>query len=222
MRSSTGPMAESSKSAEDVETKTVSTKRTERQRYYDQKREAILADPDLGKLSDDELSDRYGVSGGFVRKIRRLVGTESTIKRLITWTPDIDALLGVITDAEIGRMFNIPKQSVWGRRTRKGIPPVVPPGQQARQTQISVDVYPLHYPRSEGLRNEIKQIKQDRIAERLACGWLDYAAYGRLLSNRHHLWAISLRRAALDRDVVYLPRLSWSMVVRIQSMGDDH
>jgi len=206
MRSSDGLMAESSGSVRHAEERRHSGKRTAKRRSdharYDQIRARVLADPELGKIGDKKIAKKHGVSETFVTKSRKDAGIESFAKKEILWTPEIEALLGVIPDTEIGRRFGIPKQTVCGRRTRAGIPPFMPPGRKRVAPLDTAQIFPLHYPRSKELRDGINEIKQQEITERMGLGW-DVSACERIRHNRNYLWSARLRRAAIHSDGSY-------------------
>ena len=137
------------------------------------------------------------------------------------WTPEILEMFGVLPDLEISRRTGIPKQTIWGKRTRMNIPAVLPPGRPVTNnkptTAISSSV--LNYARSKELSDEVKHIRKNRIDERLALNW-DVAAHARLLHHRHYLWVRRVLPAAPDRPDFYADWLRRRLVRRVVGMGD--
>lgn len=98
---------------------------------YDLKREQISKDPDLGKITDVEMGERYGVSKTFVCKIRNRLGVDFEWKRNSgrPKSPRRDkvikhkSLLGVYSDYSISRHLEVNKETVRRVRLEMGLSP---------------------------------------------------------------------------------------------------
>ena len=102
-------------------------------------REAILSDPDLGRILDRDLARRHGVSRGYVQQIRtgrahsrenadpRLDRDAHPLARAAIAATDLqrrimlDAELGVLPDATLAERYGCSHQIVWRCRRRAGL-----------------------------------------------------------------------------------------------------
>ena len=97
---------------------------------YAIKKELVLADPNLGKVRDDELAEKYGVSKSFVSKIRNKCGIPFQWKqrKAILPAPQRDKvkkysyLLGKYSDTSIAETLAVHRETVRSYRIELGIP----------------------------------------------------------------------------------------------------
>lgn len=222
MPSSTGLTVESSRSAQRAGVQNRSGKPTVRRRnggksFYEEKRIEVLAQPDIGKTGDRKIGARCGVSECFVKRARLNAGIEM-VKKPDQFTPEVLRLLPVWSDSKISRVFGIPKQTVWGKRKRLGLDPVLPPGRRKKHDPETHGCFDLSYPRSKELRDAINAIKQQEIAEKMGLDG-DVAAYERIRHNRNYLWSCRLRRAPIHSDDSYRRWIRNMLGYRVDLLG---
>ncbi|WP_055137519.1 hypothetical protein [Pseudomonas corrugata] len=81
---------------------------------------------DLGKITDEALAARIGVSMPTVRRerLRRGIAASKPHPTIVPWTPEDLALLGTITDESLGRLTGRATTAVQQKRLSLGISPV--------------------------------------------------------------------------------------------------
>ena len=204
MRSCTGPTVESSESAQRAEALRRSEKPT-RWRIYDEAREKIRNDPKTGKVPDAVGAAKYGVSERWYREFRQSLGIGPAKNPALNWTDEMieDLKSWKKTRREFGEKWCMTITRINYQKKKLGLCKGGKFQDGNRQRDEDAPIFPgLHYPRSEELRDAIREIKRVEVAERLALNW-DVAAHARILHKRYYFWSACLRRAPIHSDGSY-------------------
>jgi DNA-binding CsgD family transcriptional regulator len=92
----------------------------------------------LGKISDEKLARRAGISPETVARERRRRGIESfrPLRGPIEWTPEMISLIGLESDGVVGRELGLSRTTIRVKRELLGIPPYTPPPSSAVESAI--------------------------------------------------------------------------------------
>jgi DNA-binding CsgD family transcriptional regulator len=92
----------------------------------------------LGKISDEKLGRRAGISPETVARERRRRGIESfrPLRGPIEWTPEMISLIGTESDGVVGRELGLSRTTIRRKRELLGLPPYTPPPSSAVESAI--------------------------------------------------------------------------------------
>jgi len=92
----------------------------------------------LGKISDEKLARRAGISSGTVTRERRRRGIEAfwPPRGPVEWTPEMISLIGNESDGVVGRELGLSRTTIRRKRELLGISPYTPPPSSAVESAI--------------------------------------------------------------------------------------
>jgi len=125
---------------------------------------------ELGKVSDQEIADRYGVPVETVRLARALRGIPPRTGRKSTWTPERDALLGTMPDARLARRLGLTPNAVFERRRARGIAPFAPSAAERRKKWTKRRLARLGQVTDRELAEELGMTASSVVEKRMSLG----------------------------------------------------